>query len=274
MCCTHPFADGCSIWKKKQTSCDFKNPVSVIFYNNKFAFIMFLVFWCLIEMFECRHGRSLLPLNICSCRENRIKKITIIELQLIEMWEKEFYPSKWLWIKVQCTWNFIPVHWPTQQTAVHWPTQQTAGHWPTQQRAVHWPTQQTAVHWPTQQTAVHCPTQQTAVHWPTQPSFKLHTVQDIPQRRHFQSQDSCPYFCLVKLWGVCVLPSSAAHKNQHSVVVLCTIMCKMQAVALFLCLSSPNTEDTFSFVVAVSIIVTSSGSGAKLLKHGSFGRNF
>jgi len=65
------------------------------------------------------------------------------------------------------------------------------------------------------------------------------------------------------MWGVCVLPSSAAHKNQHSFVVLCIIMWKMQGVGLFFGLSSPNIEETFPFVVVFLKLVSSSDSGAK-----------
>ena len=35
---------------------------------------------------------------------------------------------------------------------------------------------------------------------------------------------SVRFFCLEQLWNVFVFPSSAAHKNQHSVVVLCIIV--------------------------------------------------
>ena len=69
-----------------------------------------------------------------------------------------------------------------------------------------------------------------------------------------------------------VLPSGAAHTNQHSVVILCIIVWKIHVEGLFLSLSSLNAEQTIFFLVAFFKTVTSSGKPAKLLQHASFGR--
>ena len=57
------------------------------------------------------------------------------------------------------------------------------------------------------------------------------------QRRGiFETKIWLHVLCLVQLWNVFVLPSNAAHKIQHSVVVLCIIVWKMHVAQLFLCL--------------------------------------
>jgi hypothetical protein len=53
----------------------------------------------------------------------------------------------------------------------------------------------------------------------------------------------------MQLCNAFVLPSSAVHKNQYYVVVLRKTVWKIHVARLFLCLSSPNTEQTLSFVV-------------------------
>jgi len=52
--------------------------------------------------------------------------------------------------------------------------------------------------------------------------------------------------CLVQLWNVFLLPSSAAYKNQHSVVASCTIVWKMPFTLMFwLCLAKYGTDAFF-----------------------------
>jgi hypothetical protein len=78
--------------------------------------------------------------------------------------------------------------------------------------------------------------------------FRLLIVQDIwADKVHFNLRLLVLLFGPVQLWAVFMLASSAAHKNQHSDVVSCRIVCKMHFVQLLLLLSSLNTEQTNSY---------------------------
>jgi len=105
--------------------------------------------------------------------------------------------------------------------------------------------------------------------------FPLHTVQGIPtQTGHFQSQDSGPS-CLsgASVERVCAFfqrgPQKSALRSGFVYNCVENALCTAAFVSVL-----PNAEQTLYFVIAFMKLVSSNGSGAKLLQNGSFGIDF
>jgi hypothetical protein len=77
----------------------------------------------------------------------------------------------------------------------------------------------------------------TISHGTTQPSMHLRLVQDIRAESVYCKQSVLlRLLCLMQLWISFGLSSKDIHKNQHSYVILCEILCEFQVAQLFLTL--------------------------------------